>query len=106
MKTIERNKLQKNRIKELESLLKKLRIDLRALRNRLDDSTDKTLISSRVDMITYILKGKNICKSCGVKFQPLSYNYDEHLKLKQEKLSKVGIKGNPIAKGKNKEKSK
>lgn len=44
------NKLRRE-TKNLKSLLRRIRIDIRALRNRLENSTDRVLLSSRIDMI-------------------------------------------------------
>ncbi len=45
--------------KELISLLKVIRRDLKAMRNRLKDSTDRTLCSSRIEMISTLLIGES-----------------------------------------------
>jgi len=46
---------QRNRIKELEKLLRRLKIDLNYLHDKPKSSTDRTLIGSRINMIKDLL---------------------------------------------------
>lgn len=59
MKATEMNRLRKVRIYHLEKVLRKIRVDLKALRNRIENSTDRILLSSRIEMINKILEKEN-----------------------------------------------